>query len=179
MTVLAMLLPRQLPREKGKGKGKPAAAAVAILIPKARALQARVIAGQPGSHTGLVTTPPSASSFLTVPGCVAVAASTYYGQRVECQSWLMDTGWKYDLTTRAPVPLSLRDSITDSADPITLHTANGLADCTLCVSQQIVGLHETVEPYILDSTQTSFPLGAGVLRKVVLSIGNRILLLRR
>ena len=64
----------------------------------------------------------------------------------------MDTGCKYDLTTMASVPLPLRGNIMDSADPITLHTANGLADCTLCVSQQIVGLHETVEPYILDST---------------------------
>ena len=71
----------------------------------------------------------------------------------------MDTGCKYDLTTRASVPLPLRDSITDSADPITLHTANGLTDCNLCVSQQIVGLHETVEPYILESTPDVLSIG--------------------
>ena len=55
--------------------------------------------------------------------------------------------------------MPLRDNITDSAEPITLHTANGLTDCTLCVSQQIVGLHETVEPYILDSTPAVLSIG--------------------
>ena len=61
-----------------------------------------------------------------------------------------------------PSHCPLRGSIMDSAEPITLHTANGLTDCTLCVSQQIVGLHETVEPYILDSTPDVLSIGAQV-----------------
>ncbi len=51
-----------------------------------------------------------------------------------------------NVRTRGNVPLSLRGNIMDSAEPTTLHTASGLTDYTLCVSQQIVGLHETVEP---------------------------------
>ncbi len=111
---LATLLPRQGRMGKGKPKGKPAAAAVAVSVPKARVPQ-------------------------PVPGSVALPASTYHGQRVECQSWLMDTGCKYDLTTRGSVPLPLRGNIMNATEPITLHTANGLTDCNLCVSQQIVG----------------------------------------
>ena len=47
----------------------------------------------------------------------------------------------------------------NATEPITVHTASGLTDCNLCVSQQIVGLHETVEPYILDSTPDVLSIG--------------------
>ena len=36
-------------------------------------------------------------------------------------------------------PIALRGKIMNATEPITLHTANGLADCNLCASQQIVG----------------------------------------
>ena len=146
-TVPVVLPPgRSHPQEKEKRKGKPAAAALAVLVPKTGIFEARVMSEPSESHDVLSIAPLLASPSETDPGCPAVAASNHRGRKVECQSWLMDTGCKYDLTTRASVPLPLRDSITDSAEPITLHTANGLTDCTLCVSQQIVGLHETVEP---------------------------------
>ena len=71
----------------------------------------------------------------------------------------MDTGCKYDLTTRASVPSYLHDSIEKALVPITLSTANGLTDCDLCVRQQILGLTEVVEPYILDSTPDVLSIG--------------------
>ncbi len=72
------------------------------------------------SHSALKVVSLLASPSETDPGCPAVAASYHRGHKVECQSWLMDTGCKYDFTTRDAVPLPLRDSITDSADPVTL-----------------------------------------------------------
>ena len=126
--------PKAGPKGKGKPKGKPAAAAVAASILKAHVPQ-------------------------PVPGSVALAASTHHGPRDDCQSWLIDTGCKYDLTTRASVPSYLHDSIEKALVPITLSAAKGLTDCDLCVRQQILGLTEVVEPYILDSTTDVLSIG--------------------
>ena len=58
------------------------------------------------------------------PGNVALAASYDYGPTENCRSWLLDTGCKYDLTTRASVPAYLQNSIMKAPMPITLSTAN-------------------------------------------------------
>ncbi len=64
----------------------------------------------------------------------------------------MDTGCKFDLTTRASVPPYLQGSIMKATVPITLSTANDLVDGTLVVRQQIAVFNEVAGPYILDST---------------------------
>ena len=64
---------------KGRGAGKPPAAAAAAAV-------------------SILRTP----ARMIVPGSVALAATTrtYDG----CRSWLLDTGCRYDLTTRDSVP---------------------------------------------------------------------------
>ena len=117
---------------KGKSDKKPAAAAPAASILKA--------------HVP-----------LAAPGSVALAASYDHGPAVDCRSWLLDTGCKYDLTTRASVPPHLQDSIMSATVPITLSTANDLANGDQVVRQQIGELGEIAEPYLLESTPTSYP----------------------
>ena len=73
-------------KKKGKGKGgnKPPAASAAA-APATSILRRSVV--------------------KTVPSSVALAASNYdLGPRENYRSWLLDTGCKYDLTTRAAIP---------------------------------------------------------------------------
>ena len=91
--------PKRKPKGKPKG-GKPVAAAVAISAP------AESTASILKVH---VPTP--------VPGSVALAASTDYGPSDNCRSWLLDTGCKFDLTTRASAPPYLQDSIMRATVP--------------------------------------------------------------
>ena len=71
----------------------------------------------------------------------------------------MDTGCKYDLTTRASVPPCLQDGITEANVPLTLSTANGLVSCNHVVITQIGELEEVAEPYILDATPDVLSIG--------------------
>ena len=122
--------------QRGKTKGgKPAAAAVAISAPTESTVSILKV------H---VPTP--------VPGSVALAASTDYGPTGNCRSWLLDTGCKFDLTTRASVPPCLQGSIMKATVSITLSTANDLVSGDMVVRQQIKEFNEVAEPYILDST---------------------------
>ena len=104
---------------KGKGKDKPpaatAAAAPAISI--------------------LRKTRRSPES---VPSSVALAASNYdLGPRENYRSWLLDTGCKHDLTTRASIPLHTHDLICRAPIPILLATANDLVNGDKVIQQQI------------------------------------------
>ena len=124
----AFLLPaiRRKGTERGKGKKdkKPAAAAPAVSILKTHVPQA-------------------------VPGSVALAAayeSYEHGPAENCRSWLLDTGCKYDLTTRASVPPHLQDSIMKATVPITLPTANVLVNGDQVVRQHIGEFGEVAEP---------------------------------
>ena len=112
---------------KGKGKDKPpaatAAAAPAISI-------LRKIGRSPKA----------------VPS-VALAASNYdLGPRENYRSWLLDTGCKYDLTTRASIPTHQIDLISRAPVPILLATANDLVSGDKIVPQQIGELGEVAEP---------------------------------
>ena len=118
------------PKRKPKGKTNgdiPAAAAVAVSILKA--------------HVP-----------VAVPGSVALAASYDHGPTENCRSWLLDTGCKFDLTTRASVLPYLQNSIMKATVPITLSTANDLVNGDMVVRQQIMEFGEVSEPYILDAT---------------------------
>ena len=81
-------------KPKGRPKGKPAAAAVAVSA-----------SAGPAASILKVYVP------TAVPGSVALAASTDYGPSDNCRSLLLDTGCKFDLSTRASVPPYLQDSI--------------------------------------------------------------------
>ncbi len=81
-----------------------------------------------------------------VPGSVALAAATDWPPSDDCRSWLMDTGCKFDLTTRASVPPYLQGSIMKATVPITLSTANDLVSGDLVVRQQIAVFNEVAEP---------------------------------
>ncbi len=129
-------------KPKGRPKGKPAAAAVAISVPAGSTVYILKV------H---VPTP--------VPGSVALAASTDYGPSDNCRSWLLDTGCKFDLTTRASVPPYLQNSIMKATVPITLSTANDLVNGDMVVRQQIMEFNEVAEPYILDSTPDVLSIG--------------------
>ena len=72
---------------------------------------------------------------------------------------MLDTGCKYDLTTRASVPLHQHDRIYRAPAPIILATANGLSSGEKIVQQQIGELGEVAEPYILDSTPDVLSIG--------------------
>jgi hypothetical protein len=96
----------------------------------------------------------------TVPSSVALAASNYdLGPRENYRSWLLDTGCKYDLTTRASIPLHQVDSIFRAPMPILLATANDLVQGDKVVAQQIGELGEVAEPYVLDSTPDVLSIG--------------------
>ena len=103
--------PRRKPKGKSKGDRKPAAAAVAISV---------LIESPASILKAYVPTP--------VPGSVALAAANEWPPLTNCRSWLMDTGCKFDLTTRASVPPYLQDSILKATVPITLSTANDLVE---------------------------------------------------
>ncbi len=137
-----VLPPRRKPKGKPKGGGRPAAAAVAI----------SVLAGSTASILKVHVPKP-------VPGSVALAASTDWGPSDNCRSWLMDTGCKFDLTTRASIPPYLQDSIMKATVPITLSTASNLVSRDLVVRQQIQLFSEVAEPYILDSTPAVLSIG--------------------
>ena len=96
----------------------------------------------------------------TVPSSVALAASNYdFGPRENYRSWLLDTGCKYDLTTRSSIPQHQVDSIFTAPMPILLATANDLVQGDKVVSQQIGELGEVAEPYVLDSTPDVLSIG--------------------
>ncbi len=127
------------PKGKGKGKDKKgspvAAAAVAILILR-----------------------PSNPS--TGPSGVALAASSRdLGPRENSRSWLLDTGCKHDLTTRASIPTHQVEHIFTTTMPMLFATANGLVDGDKVVSQQIGELLEVAEPFVLDSTPDVLSIG--------------------
>ncbi len=85
----------------------------------------------------------------------------------------MDTGCKFDLTTRASVPPCLQDSIMKAIVPITLSTANDLVNGDLVARQQTMEFNEVAEPYILDLTPDVFSIwGADALNMGMPSIGN-------
>ena len=95
-----------------------------------------------------------------VPSSVALAASNYgFGPRENYRSWLLDTGCKYDLTTRSSIPQHQVDSIFTAPMPILLATANDLVHGDKVVSQQIGELGEVAEPYVLDSTPDVLSIG--------------------
>src|SRR5665648_793356 len=94
-----------------------------------------------------------------VPSGTALAAAYDYDPSNQVRSWLMDTGCKYDLTTRASVPPNHQDLITDALIPLTLSTANGLVSCTQVVGTQIGGFEEVAEPYLLDATPDVLSIG--------------------
>ncbi len=94
------------------------------------------------------------------PSGVALAASSRdLGPRENYRSWLLDTGCRYDLTTRASIPTHQVDSVYTTTMPILLATANGLVDGDKVVSQQIGELLEVAEPYVLDSTPDVLSIG--------------------
>ena len=88
---------------------------------------------------------------------MALAATAEEVPLENCRSWLLDTGCKYDLTTRSAVPQRLQNSIFKAPVPITLSTANDLVNGDLVVRQQIGEFEEVAEPYFLDSTPMSSP----------------------
>ncbi len=93
----------------------------------------------------------------TGPSSVALAASNYdLGPRENYRSRLLGTGCKYDLATRSSIPQHHVDSIFTAPMPILLATANDLVQGDKVVSQHIGELGEVAEPYVLDSTPTSF-----------------------
>ncbi len=135
-----VLPPKRKPR--GRPKGKPAAAAVAIPLSTGSAVSIlKVHVPKP------------------VPGSVALAASTDYGPSDNCRSWLLDTGCRFDLTTRAAVPPYLQGSSMKATVPIALSTANDLVNGEMVVRQQIMEFKEVAEPYILDSTPDVLSIG--------------------
>ena len=136
------LPPKRKPKGKTKGDRKPAAAAVAI----------SVLTESPASILKVHVPKP-------VPGSVALAAATDWPPSENCRSWLMDTGCKFDLTTRASVPPYLQGSIMKATVPITLSTANDLVSGDLVARQQIAVVNEVVEPYIFDSTPDVLSIG--------------------
>ena len=133
--------PRSAPpkrKPKGKTKGKPAAAAVAMSAPADSTVSILKV------H---VPTP--------VPGSVALAASTDYGTSDNCRSWLLDTGCKFDLTTRASVPPCLQNIVMKATVHITLSTANDLVNGDMVARQHIMEFSEVAEPYFSTQLQTS------------------------
>ncbi len=72
---------------------------------------------------------------------------------------MLDTGCRYDLTTRASIPTNQVDRIFITTAPILLATANGLVDGDKVVSQQIGELRKVAEPYVLDSTPDVLSIG--------------------
>jgi hypothetical protein len=75
--------PKRKPKGKSKGDRKPAAAAAAI----------SVLTESPASTLKVYAPAP-------VPGSVALAAASGWPPLPNCHSWLMDTGCKFDFTTR-------------------------------------------------------------------------------
>ena len=71
----------------------------------------------------------------------------------------MDTGCKYDLTTRASVPPCLQDGIIEAIIPLTISTANGLVSCNQVASTQAGELGEVAEPHLLDATPDVLSIG--------------------
>ena len=142
-----------------KGDKPPGAAAVAVSVV--------VPEGAPRT-TGLATVPEGASEPVSIlrrtlpkkgPCTVALAALGAEAPEYNYRSWLMDTGCKHDLTSRAAIPHHQHDSIFRSPVPITLSTANGLSSGNKSIYQQIGELGETAEPYILDSTPDVLSIG--------------------
>ena len=125
---------------KGKGKDKPPAATAAAA---------------PRSFNSTEMPPPESA-----PSSVALAASNYdLGPRENYRSWLLDTGCKYDLTTRAAIPLHQLDLICRAPIPILHATANDLVDGDKVVQQQVGELGEVAEPYVLDSSPDVLSIG--------------------
>src|SRR5665648_227264 len=94
-----------------------------------------------------------------VPSGTALAAAYDYDPSNQVRSWLVDTGCRYDLTTRASVPPSHQDLITDAIIPLTLSTATGLVSCTQVAGTQIGGFEEVAGPYLLDATPDVLSIG--------------------
>ncbi len=102
----------------------------------------------------------SGGSPTIVPGGVALAASNYeLGIKDNYRAWLLDTGCKYDLTTRASVPLHQHNRIYRAPVPIILATANGLSSGEKSCNNTFGELGEVAEPYILDNTPDVLSIG--------------------
>ena len=69
-----------------------------------------------------------------------------FAVRANVRSWLMDTGCKHDLTTRAAIPACQIDLITRAKNPILLNTASDLISIDKVVPRQFGELGETAEP---------------------------------
>ena len=85
----------------------------------------------------------------TTAGLVGLAA--VHAPPHNCRSWLLDTGCKYDLTSRGSVPEHELSMIMPAPTPITLSTDNNLVDGDHVVRQQIGEFSEIAEPYLLEA----------------------------
>ncbi len=91
--------------------------------------------------------------------CTVALAALGHVPEVNYRSWLMDTGCRHDLTSRASVPDHQLGSIFKAPIPIVLATANGLSNGYKAIRQQIGELGEVAEPYILESTPDVLSIG--------------------
>ena len=69
----------------------------------------------------------------------------------------MDTGCKFDLTSKSSIPRHQLNMIIPAPMPITFSTANNLVNGDQVVRQQVGEFSEIAEPYILDATLMSSP----------------------
>ncbi len=81
------------------------------------------------------------------------------------RAWLMETGCRHDLTTRAALPHGQIGFITTAELPILLATANDLVSGDKVVPQQIGELGEVAEPYVLGSTHDVLSIGRRCVEK--------------
>ena len=143
---------------KGKGKGKPSAAAAvsaaAVAVSILRAPTSMVVPGSVAIVAVATARSDRPDATARSVGLAATAMPTE-GYR----SWLLDTGCRYDLTTRSSVPEHLQGMILPAPVKITLATANDLAYGTQIVRQQIGEFGETAEPYILDCSLDVLSIG--------------------
>ncbi|MCP3883502.1 MAG: hypothetical protein GY701_34620, partial [Sulfitobacter sp.] len=149
--------PKAKPKGKARPKAKPSAAApLAVAAPAARLAVtfASVIASvkcfdpaQPLCSGAGVSTPPAAPA--------AGRADYDYIER----RWLMDTGCGYDLVCKTSLQDLDFENVNNRADAILLQTANGPAQCTQTVPQQIGPLGVQADPYVLESTPDVLTIG--------------------
>ncbi len=140
---------------KGKDKGTPKPDKPSIAAP-AIATRRDLFTAEAGTVTKSALRVPTLG---VVPSGTALAAAYDYVSSDRTRSWLMGTGCKYDLTTRASVPPCLQDGIIEAIIPLTLSTANGLVSCNQVVSTQVGELEEVAEPYLLDATPDVLSIG--------------------
>ena len=77
----------------------------------------------------------------------------------------MATGCKHDLTTRAAIPTSQLELITDAPIPIYLSTANDLVNSDKIAPQQTGELGEVAEPCVLAHSPDVLSTGRRCVQK--------------